>query len=243
MKLIDRFQNFRFWVFLPGFFYKKGDGMLRNIIILVTSVFISILLTTNVIAKDKVEDAIGKLNSSSKTVVMESIRVLIQINTPRSTEGLISALNNSNDTVRYLVTYELGKRALSGSTKARATEGLIAALGNKDKDVRLTATKNLFNLKSPRGVEGLIRALDLSDLDIRRIAVRGLKEKLKVPSLSERAIEGLIHALDNPSVDIRTTAVNALARCSSPRAKEGLKKAVNDDDPQVSRIAKDNLKH
>jgi HEAT repeat protein len=209
---------------------------INSIIVLIICLFT--FVPQVVLANNTVEEAISKIYSTSKNERMQGIRVLTQTNTARSTEGLISAIHNPDDKVRYLAVYELSNRAQQGPNTARATEGLISAINSSDDDIRLTAVKGLANVRNSRAVEGLIHALDVPDLKVQNMAVEALVEKTGDSTCSERATEGLIHALDNINTGIRLTAAKGLANLNSARAKEGLKKALQDPDPDVRKIAR-----
>ncbi|MEW5818595.1 MAG: HEAT repeat domain-containing protein [Cyanobacteriota bacterium] len=215
--------------------------MIKKSALILSVLFIFACICSQSMANDKVEQAIGNLNSSNNNTRMEGIRILTTVDSGRSTEGLIAGLNNMDETIRYLSIFELSKRAKESETSNRAIEGLIAGLNNQDSDIRLKAVKGLAEINTARSTEGLISALNCPDISVQMVSIYGLAERAKNTFTAERAIEGLISALDNSNTEIRITSVKALSDVKAERAKEGLKKALNDPDSKVKVLAKRGL--
>jgi HEAT repeat protein len=198
--------------------------------------------TASVSAFDErdVESAINHLNSNSSVERIAAVRFLAETKTNRASEGLISALDNSDQDVREMAVHALVDRVKSRSLSERSVEGLIHGLDSSTRSVRREAARGLALADSDRSIEGLIHGLDNSDAAVQETAVEALVADVRAKS-SDRVIEGLIHALDNSEYPIRRSAVNGLRNAHSDRARDGLKKALNDSDERIRRAAKEAL--
>lgn len=206
--------------------------------------FISFYALDYVVGKEDIESAIAKLNSGSEIQRISAENILISNNSERSTEGLISALNNNSAKVRLIAVKELSKRSVPSSyTSNRAVEGLVSAINNQDSNVRHLALTGLRNANSPRATEGIISALNSTDETLQLEAVAGLTEDVALRICKDRSVEGLIQALDSPSVLVRKKALYGLSIAKTNRAKNGLEKALSDNESQVSSLAKRYLYH
>lgn len=222
----------------------KGERGFKMKKFLLTSTLLtaSMLAINPGFAQQNVEQAIGNLNSQDNETRMEGIRLLTNVDTERATEGLISGVNNPDETVRYLAIYELTQRAKESESKNRAIEGLISGLNSSDNDIRKRAVKGLAESDTERSTEGLINALNNSCTEVQNIAISALAKRAQNSTSKERATEGLISALNNLNTDIRIISVKTLSILPSQRAKEGLKHALNDQDSRVRQIAQESLK-
>jgi HEAT repeat protein len=189
----------------------------------------------------EVESAINHLLSSSKEERRDAVKYLAGVETDRASEGLISALDNSDREVRDTAVHALAERVTMRGIGNRAVEGLIHGLDNSSESVRRTATNGLARAETNRATEGLIHALDSSDKAVQRTAVEALAKRARSGRSSDRAVEGLIHALDNEEFEIRKTAATGLRDADSDRARDGLKKALNDSDDRIRQIARQAL--
>ena len=215
---------------------------------LISAMLLSGLLTPFVITRvdalsnyQDVESAINHLHSNSREERWEAVKYLALVQTDRASEGLISALDNSDREVREMAVLALAVRATTRNLGNRAVEGLIHGLDNSLESVRRTAATGLTRAETNRATEGLIHGLDSSDAAVQRTAVDALAKRARSDKSSDRAIEGLIHALDNQEFEIRKTAAIGLRDADTDRARDGLKHALNDSDERIRRIAKDAL--
>ena len=109
----------------------------------------------------------------------------------------------------------------------RAVEPFLAGL--KDKYVCWVAVEALGKLKDSRAVEPLIALLQASPEEV---------DKFKEPSsgLPVFASPGL-----DDAPDIRCVAARSLGQIGDPRAAEGLRKLLDDPNPDVVEIAQEAL--
>ena len=188
----------------------------------------------------------------------DAAQALAKIGNSIATEGLITAINDSNSFTRLNLVNALGKignpivtqrlitflnnsdshvrrnavEALGKIGNSIATEGLITALNDSDSDVRYCAVKALGNIGNSIATEGLITALNHSNSDVRRNAAFFFG-KIGNPI----ATEELITALNDSDYIVRRNAVEALGKIGNSIATEGLITALNDSDYIVRRDA------
>jgi len=110
-------------------------------------------------------------------VCHQAVTGLEIVDTPRSTEGLIHALDSSQKAVRERSVKALAERAADedSPSRERAIEGLIHALDNSEYKVRREAILALHGIDTARAREGVKKALNNSDERIRRLAREAMK--------------------------------------------------------------------
>src|SRR2546423_139220 len=91
----------------------------------------------------EVESPINHLHSSSKEERRDAVKYLSSIETDRASEGLISALDNSDREVRDAAARALAERVTMRGIGNRAVEGLIHGLDSSSELVRRTAATGL----------------------------------------------------------------------------------------------------
>ena len=125
-------------------------------------------------------------------------------------EGLIGALEDSDEYVRWKAAYALGEIG-----DERAVEPLIEALKDSDEYVRWGAASALGKIGDKRAVEPLIEALKDSNEYVRKGTAHALG---KIGD--ERAVEPLIEALKDSNKDVRENAAKALEKIASNAINE-----------------------
>ncbi len=162
-----------------------------------------------------------------------AVKLLGQIESPRTVEPLIAALRNNNLEVRYRAATLLGE-----SKDPRAIEPLIAALKDKNFNVPSHAAQSLGRFGDARAVEPLIALLKHEVSWVRLHAAEALG-KIK----DRRAVEPLIPLLEDEYSDIRCAAATSLGEIGDARAIGPLRTAAkNNKFEQVRAIAEQALK-
>jgi HEAT repeat protein len=160
-----------------------------------------------------------------KEVRGNAARALGRLGDLRATQTLIHALEDSDGHVRANATAALAKLG-----DARAVEPLIALLQDPDENVCYHAVIALGKLGDERAVKPLVKVLrrDSGNLGATIAAVVGQFGS---------ALPLLLEALEHEKKEVRRCAVQALAFSQDHRAREPLRNALNDADPEVRAYA------
>jgi len=120
--------------------------MLSIYCLLTLTLFASPYVTYSQDDEREIEAAIGRLNASTVDERRDAARLLARVRTARSTEGLISALHNSDIDVRRAAVSALSARVKDASSKERTIEGLITALDNSDELVDCSKSNVIYRV-------------------------------------------------------------------------------------------------
>jgi len=151
------------------------------------------------------------------------VEALITIGSDKAVDALVSALNSSNNKVRWRAVNALGE---VGSEKA--DDAIVSALNDKDYSVRWIAARALGRFSSEKAVDALISGLNHEDSGVRMFAAETLGRVG-----SEKTVDALICALNHSDHFVRGKASEALGLIGSNKAIDGLIPLLNDEDQNV----------
>jgi HEAT repeat protein len=155
-------------------------------------------------------------------------------------EGIVQALSDNNDYVRWAAARALGKMAPLAASKA--VTGLAPLLQDANKDVRLTAAAALerFGPAAKSAVLPLVRAVERSDFDTQVMAIRALAA---IGPEAAPAVPNLATALSAPETRVRCAAAKALGKLGTTArpARDALRRALDDTNREVRQAASDAL--
>ncbi len=127
----------------------------------------------------------------------------------------------------------------------QAVPALASLVGDIDVDVRQAALATLagYGAKGAQAMPALIKAVSVGDVEPRLAAMRTV---LAVGKAGQEAVPALIAALTDPDARVRVAAAETLGSLGSigPEARSAaaaLRKALDDDDPNVRRAASEAL--
>ncbi|MCA2591884.1 MAG: HEAT repeat domain-containing protein [Microcystis sp. M31BS1] len=182
---------------------------------------------------------IASLNDSDKTgrdCVETALSLLLN---PEEVSALMTALINSDETIRNNAIESLGG-ILDKIGNPETMSGLSMALEDSNNLLRcysaILLTVYLNGKGNPEALPILIKALNHSDEYVRRMAVSGLGE-----SDNPEVVPALIMMLNDSDYDVRGRAVMALANISHPKAIPALIEALNDVNKYVRFVSADAL--
>ena len=182
---------------------------------------------------------VASLNDSDKTgrdCVETALSLLLN---PEEVLALMTALTNSDETVRSNAMESLGE-TLDKIGNPETMSGLSMALEDSNNLLRcysaILLTVYLKGKGNPEALPILIKALNHSDKYLRRMAVSGLGE-----SDNPEVVPALIMMLNDSDYDVRGRAVMALANISHPKAIPALIEALNDVNKYVRFMSADAL--
>ncbi|GAB4472492.1 MAG: hypothetical protein OHK0037_32390 [Elainellaceae cyanobacterium] len=155
------------------------------------------------------------------------VELLEKIQSDAAVPGLLKALKDLDDNVRWRAAKALGT---IGSDAA--VSGLLEALKDPDDNVRWRAAKALETIGSDAAVPGLLEALKDPDDSVRRRAAKTLET-----IGSDAAVSGLLEALKDPDDSVRWSVAEALGTIGGDATVAGLLDALKDTDYYVRRRA------
>ena len=213
----------------------------------------------------------ARLLPGEDSVQSHAARTLGLIGDARAVEPLIKALGPEPlDDQNGFFRFQCSTALIEFGSAAVAP--LIKALGNQSEAVYEAAVEALAHIgavavdpliealdaKRPIPEQFVMKAIWTGDkkLDVRRGAARALVmigDKRAAPSLEKagfevlaiwilRDVSGLITALEDNNVQVRIFSAGALGEIGNIRAVKPLKKALNDKDHEVRKMAKKSLK-
>jgi HEAT repeat protein len=182
---------------------------------------------------------VASLNDSDKTgrdCVETALSLLLN---PEEVLALMTALSNSDETVRSNAMESLGE-TLDKIGNPETMSGLSMALEDSNNLLRcysaILLTVYLNGKGNPEALPILIKALNHSDKYLRRMAVSGLGE-----SDNPEVVPALIMMLNDLDYEVRGRTVMALANISNPKAIPALIEALNDVNKYVRFMSADAL--
>ena len=205
--------------------------------------------------------ALDALKDKDKNMRIQAIKTLVEIRGKEEMQGVITLLNDPDETVRAEAAIDLG---LPGAGSKEAVKPLLKALRDKDKIVRMNAAISLGKLRAldareplkwlagdkeiegriggalglsylgekSYGVEAVVKDLDSKDAKIRYKAV-----KLLGRIGTEKQSLKIAEKLKDPEKEIRWYAVRALERLNDPKTFPALAEAVKDPDVDIKKKA------
>ncbi len=165
------------------------------------------------------------LNDDDDGVRRKAVRTLGKINSPKSTELLLQALQRANND--WAVELNAAKILLQRG-EISALGKFIAGLSDEDAKTRKRSAKILRELKHPASLQALVKAINEQDDKVRKEIIHALCE-LRI----DGALEPLRQAAKDEDADIRRIAVWGLGEMENPKTLKYLYDALDDLDAKV----------
>ena len=182
---------------------------------------------------------VASLNDSDKTgrdCVATALSLLLN---PEEVSALMTALTNSDETVRSKAIESLGE-ILDKIGNPETIPGLSMALEDSNNLLRyysaILLTVYLKGKGNPEALPILIKALNHSDEYVRRMAVGALDD-----SDNPEVVSALIMMLNDSDYEVRSTAAMVLGNIGNPTAIPALIEALNDVNKYVRFVSADAL--
>ncbi|NCQ70079.1 MAG: PBS lyase [Microcystis aeruginosa W13-15] len=182
---------------------------------------------------------VASLNDSDKTGIDCVATALSLLLNPEEVSALMTALTNSDETVRSKAIESLGE-TLDKIGNPETMSGLSMALEDSNNPLRyylaILLTVYLNEKGNPEALPILIKALNHSDKYVRRMAVSGLGD-----SDNPEVVPALIMMLNDSDYEVRFKATMALGNIGNPKTIPALIEGLNDANKYVRFVSADAL--
>jgi hypothetical protein len=153
--------------------------------------------------------------------------------------GLEQKLCSEYDGARRLAGKELVR--IARSSPQDAMRHIAPALAHQSAEVRRDAVEVLGGMHPAIALPALLEAVQDEDESVRATARKEVLD-VREPTLGASCVPVLFRSLQHDSPAVRRVATEALAGINDPRAVQGLRRAVKDEDEQVRQHAEEGLR-